>query len=102
MTVKRTVILVSVAVVLAIAWYASREKLGMGIAVAGIGLLATHSRPLLGIPAAALMAAAVLYVPGVVAVMIMLAVVYVICINDDSPQIQAVRFLYGNSRWPTR
>jgi hypothetical protein len=99
MIAKRVLTPVTVAVVLLVAWYASREKLGMGIAVAILGLAATYSRGVLGIPAAVLMAAAALYVPGVVAVFLMLGVLYGLIMSDDSPQIQAYRF-FGPGGWP--
>lgn len=72
----------TVAIVLGVAWYAGREKLELGIAVAILGLSLTYARGLIAIPAALLMAAAALYVPGVVAVMVMAGVVVILVSLD--------------------
>ena len=66
----RTLNVAIVAGVLAVAWHAGREELGMGIAVAIVGLVTVYTRPLLALPAAAGMAAAVLHVSGVTAVLV--------------------------------
>jgi uncharacterized membrane protein YgcG len=66
MTSDRVLKLFIVATVLVAAWYAGREAApGMAITVATVGLAATFWRPVLGIPVAVAMVAAVVYVPGV-------------------------------------
>ena len=75
MAAHRVLTLVNLAVVLLAAWYAGQQKLGMGIAVAIVGLVANYSFPLLAIPAAIGMAAAAMYVSGVVAVVVLACVV---------------------------
>jgi hypothetical protein len=79
MTSDRLLKLVVVAVVLLAAWYASREGFAMGLAVAVVGLPVTYRWPVLGIPAAAAMAVAAVYLPGLavaaVVVVVLLAIV---------------------------
>lgn len=69
--VNRVFSLVTVAAVLLVAWYAGREQVEIGVAVAILGLALAYSRRTLAIPAAIAMAAAALYLPGVVAVVVL-------------------------------
>lgn len=68
---SRVFSLVTVAAVLVIAWYAGRDQVEIGVAAAVLGLAMAYSRPMLAIPAAAGMAAAAIYLPGVVAVFLL-------------------------------
>jgi hypothetical protein len=90
MATGRLLTLAIVAVVLGIAWYAGSDTLGMGIAVAIVGLSATYSRRVLGIPAAAVMAAAALYVPGVIAAAVLGFLLMAIGMTDSNVRL-AVR-----------
>jgi hypothetical protein len=71
----RVLTLFNLVVVLALAWWASREELGMGIAVAVVGLAAVYFWSVFGLAAAVAMTAAVLWVPGPLAVIGMAVVV---------------------------
>jgi hypothetical protein len=70
MSGNRIMALVTFATVLVVAWYASREKLDMGIAVAILGLALAYARGVVAIPVAIGFAAAALYLPGMVVVVI--------------------------------
>ncbi len=67
MVSDRVLKLVVVAIVLLVAWYAGREGVSMGAAVAIVGLGAAYWRLVLGIPVAVAMAAAAVYAAGVAA-----------------------------------
>ncbi|HEX8065976.1 MAG TPA: hypothetical protein VF520_05570 [Thermoleophilaceae bacterium] len=67
-TPYRTPRLVIATGVLAVAWYAGREGVSMGLVVALVGLAAAYWRAVLGIPVAVAMAAAAVYVPAVAVV----------------------------------
>lgn len=69
--VNRVFSLVTLAIVLLIAWYAGREQVEIGVAVAILGLALAYSRRTLAIPGAVVMAAAALYLPGVLAVLVL-------------------------------
>jgi hypothetical protein len=78
MTANRALTIITVAIVLLVAWYASREELEIGIAVAIFGLALTYSHGVLGVPAAGLMAVAALHVSGVVVVVVLLVLLMLI------------------------
>ncbi len=75
MALNRLLYVVTVPAVLLVAWYAGREKLGIGIAVAVLGLALAYSRRVLAIPGALAMAGAALYLPGVVVVFVLAGIV---------------------------
>jgi hypothetical protein len=92
MAASRFAYVVTVAIVLGVAWYVGQEELGMGIAVAIVGLSAMYSRFLLAIPAAVVMAAATLYLSGVAVIVVLaLSVVVLASISGDNRE-------YGT--WP--
>jgi uncharacterized membrane protein required for colicin V production len=78
MASDRVLKLVIVAVVLLFAWYAGREGVSLGIAVALVGMAAAYWRAVLGIPVAAAMTVATVYAPGVAAVAACAVVVLVL------------------------
>jgi hypothetical protein len=80
MTSDRVLKLVIVATVLLFAWYAGREGVSMGIAVAIVGMGAAYWRAVLGIPVAVAMAAAAVYVP-VLAAVAACAVVFLVLVS---------------------
>ena len=67
-----------VAMVLLLAWYAGREGVSLGIAVAVVGLTAVRWRPVPGMLVAGAMAAAAVYAPGVALAAACLVVVLVL------------------------
>lgn len=95
MNAGRMLTVTTVAAVLLVSWYASQEKLGMGIAVAIVGLSMAYARPVLAVPAAVGMAAAALYIPGVIAVLVMGLLLYGAAMADRRVG-NAVRIGYGS------
>ena len=88
---SRALGLFTVAVVLVVAWYASREALGMGVAVAILGLSMAYARGVVAIPAAVGLAAAALYLPGVVVVFVLVGGLYFVAnVSADGPRPDAL------------
>jgi hypothetical protein len=89
MSGDRAMSIFNVAVVLALAVYASSERLDMGIAVAVVGLAAVYTWGPFGLIAAGAMTAAVMLLSGVAAAFLLAAVAVVLVLalfdSDHDP-----------------